>query len=166
MQISAIFATDSSGVIGRAGKVPWNIPEDMRWFRRHTLGKTLLMGRKTFDDIGKPLPRRVNIVASRSQSTFPSGVIRVGGIEEGIEYARESAVDELMVIGGAQIYSASFSLCSKLYRTTICDNFEGDTFFPLYEKEEWVVLEHSEILCEGRKVVFEILARRDLNRLR
>ena len=116
-------------VIGCRGRIPWHLPEDFRWFKRTTLGHVLVMGRRTFESIGRPLPGRETVVLSRSGFDFP-GVRTVASLDE-IDLAHEPR--EVFVCGGAQVYAAALPWCSDLFLTRLEMVVEGDTFFPPFE---------------------------------
>ena len=129
MLISLIVAMDQTGVIGRDNALPWHLPEDLKRFKAATLGKPVLMGRKTFESIGKPLPNRETIILSRSQFAFP-GVRTVSDLGQ-IDLAGETR--EVFICGGAQVYAQALPLCSDLYLTLVKREVEGDAFFPAFE---------------------------------
>ncbi|MDB6037391.1 MAG: Dihydrofolate reductase [Verrucomicrobiales bacterium] len=116
-------------VIGSEGKIPWHIPEDFKWFKKITTGNTILMGRKTFESIGRPLPNRVTIVLSRGGFNYP-GVRTVKALSE-IDLSRE--LGEVFVCGGAEVYRLTLPRCSDLYLTLVKREVVGDTFFPEFE---------------------------------
>ena len=140
MMLSLIVAAAENGVIGRDNALPWRLPEDLRYFRRMTVGKPVIMGRRTFESIGKALPERVNIVVSRSRKVLAPGVLVVSTLDEALAAARSAAtadVDEVVVIGGAQLYSAALPLARRIYLTEVHANIEGDTFLPPVDWGEW-----------------------------
>ncbi len=116
-------------VIGQHGKIPWHLPEDFKWFKKTTTGNVVVMGRKTFESIGKPLPNRETIVLSRSSFHHP-GVRTVGNIQE---IKPESEAGDVFICGGSQIYEQTLPLCSDLYLTLVKRTVEGDAFFPPFE---------------------------------
>ena len=116
-------------VIGRGNQIPWHLPEDFKWFKKMTTGNVIVMGRKTFESIGKPLPNRETIVVSRGGFSHP-GVRTVSSLEE-IELANE--VRDVFIAGGRQIYSQTLNRCSDLYLTLVKKEVEGDAFFPPFE---------------------------------
>ncbi len=143
MPLKAIAAMSANRVIGRAGKIPWHIPEDFKWFKKMTLGHAVLMGRKTFDSIGKPLRDRLNIVLSHGGNAIP-GVTTLASIDDlsSLDYT-----GEIFVIGGGQIYSATLPMCSDLYLSVVKVEAEGDVLFPAFEDEfefKAVLLRHPE----------------------
>jgi len=141
MRISLIAAVAANRVIGKDGGLPWRLPADLRFFRRMTLGKPLLMGRTTFLSLGKPLPGRTNIVISRGENTLPDGVCGADSIPRALEIAQAVAGEagEVMVIGGGQIYAQTLALAQTLYLTEIAAAAAGDTLFPEFALEDWRV---------------------------
>ena len=135
MIISLIAAMGKNNVIGNKGKLPWNLPADMKYFRDKTLGKPVIMGRKTFESIGKPLPERTNIIITHDQNYKAEGCIVVHSADEAIKAVEDA--EEVMVIGGSQIYKEFLPKANKMYLTIINNDFEGDTYFPEYKIEEW-----------------------------
>lgn len=135
MKLSLIAAMDANRLIGRNDALPWHLPADMQWFRRQTMGKPILMGRKTFDSIGKPLPGRTNLVLSRQPGLKIEGCTVVQSIEAAMKAVPDT--EEVMVIGGTQIYASLLSRADRLYLTHIQAAFEGDAWFPAYDESQW-----------------------------
>lgn len=129
-KISIIVAIAKNRTIGHGNKLLWNIPEDMKYFRETTRGHAVIMGRKTFESIGRPLPNRLNIVITRDQSFTAEGVTVCHSLEEALDLARQKEKDEVFVIGGAQIYKQALPFTDRLYLTVVHKDFEGDAFFP------------------------------------
>jgi dihydrofolate reductase len=125
----AIAAMSENRVIGRGSQIPWHLAEDFKWFKKMTTGQIIVMGRKTFESIGKPLPDRETIVLSRSQFSCP-GVRTVSDLNE-LDPAKETR--EVFICGGAQIYRQALPLCSDLYLTLVKRVVEGDALFPPFE---------------------------------
>ncbi|WP_437613397.1 type 3 dihydrofolate reductase [Erwinia sp. V71] len=132
--ISLIAALAADRVIGMENAMPWNLPADLAWFKRNTLNKPVIMGRLTWESIGRPLPNRLNIVVS-SQPGDAEGVTWVSSIEEALAAAGDA--EEIMVIGGGRIYAQLLARADRLYLTHIDAEVEGDTHFPDYEPDEW-----------------------------
>ena len=126
----AIAAMSENRVIGHGNKIPWHLPEDFKWFKKMTTGQVVVMGRRTFESIGKPLPNRETIVLSRGGFQFP-GVRTVADLGA-IDLANETR--EVFICGGAQIYEQALPLCSDLYLTLVKRMVEGDAFFPPFEE--------------------------------
>jgi len=121
-------------VIGQGGKIPWHLPEDFKWFKKMTTGQVVVMGRKTFESIGKPLPNRTTIILSRESFSHP-GARRTADLSQ-VDWADPAlAGREVFICGGAQIYAATLSLCSDLYLTLVKQMVDGDAFFPAFEDQ-------------------------------
>ncbi|CAE6879444.1 Key enzyme in folate metabolism. Catalyzes an essential reaction for de novo glycine and purine synthesis [Vibrio sp. B1REV9] len=133
MIISMIAAMADNRIIGKDNQMPWHLPADFAWFKRCTMGKPVVMGRKTYDSIGRPLPGRLNIVISRDASLSIEGVTTVTSIEQALEVA--GLVEEVMIIGGGAIYAACLPMANKLYVTHIEAEVEGDTQFPRWSND-------------------------------
>lgn len=131
-EICLIAAVSENRIIGRDNKLPWRIPEDLKRFKELTTGHPIIMGRKTFESIGRPLPDRTNIVVSANESFEAPGCIVCHSIGEAIKVAREKDQDKVFIIGGGKVYQGSIGLAQKLYLTVVEGEFEGDTFFPDY----------------------------------
>ncbi len=129
-------------VIGKDNSLPWNMPADMKRFKELTTGKPVIMGRKTFESIGKPLPDRTNIIMTRDENYKAEGCIVVHSVDEALKSAEGN--EEVMVIGGAQIYKEFFPRANKMYLTVIDNDFEGDVYFPEYNRDEWKETEREE----------------------
>jgi len=135
MKLSLIWAMDNNRLIGYNNALPWKLPADMAWFRKQTMNKPILMGRKTFDSIGKPLPGRTNIILTRQTDLNIEGCVVVQNLD-----AAKAAVpdaEEIMVIGGAEIYTLLLADADKLYITHIDDVFKGDAWFPAVDLSAW-----------------------------
>ena len=133
--ISFVLAAGRNDVIGKANGLPWHLPADLRYFKKVTLGHPIIMGRKTFDSVGKALPGRLNVVVTRSESFAPEGVIVLRSIEEALE--RDYACDEVFVVGGSEIFRQAMPRANRIYLTRIDHDFEGDTYFPKMNPDEW-----------------------------
>jgi dihydrofolate reductase len=136
-RIVLVAAVADNGVIGRDGDIPWRIPEDMRHFREVTTGSSVVMGRRTYESIGRPLPRRTNIVVTRTPGWSAEGVTVAASVDEALVAARGAAGD-VMVIGGAQIYRAVMDLADVQVITEVHQSPEGDTFYPSFDRSQWV----------------------------
>jgi len=161
MIISIIVAIGRNKVIGNKNTIPWKLPADMNYFRKMTIGKPVIMGRKTFESIGKPLPERTNIIITRDQNYKAEGCIVVHSVDEAIKAAEGSK--EAMVIGGSQIYKEFLPIANKMYITLIDADFNGDTYFPEYNIEEWeetVYEEHERDKDNQYNYTFLILRRK------
>lgn len=149
MIISAIWAMTRNRVIGADGDLPWNLPDDQRFFRRTTLGKPVIMGRKTFDEIGKPLPKRRNIVLSRGGFNAEGAEV-VTNLEAALALAASDTSEEAFIIGGAEIYALAWPRLDRLYMTLIDAELEGDTWFPDFDVTEWREVKRTEHLADER----------------
>lgn len=142
MIISLIWAMNDARVIGIENRLPWKLPADMQWFRRHTLGKPVIMGRSTFESFGaKPLPERLNIVVSQNNSYKPDGALVAGSLDDAIKQAGD--VDEIMVIGGSSIYEQMLPRADRLYMTIVHADVKGDAWFPIFDRDAWQIIEEE-----------------------
>ncbi len=160
MNISIIVAADENGVIGKDNRLPWRLPADLKNFRELTLGKPVLMGRKTYESIGKPLPGRLNIVITRGVGVAIEGCTVVNSLDDAIDAAGDA--EELMIIGGAEIYRESLALANRIYLTRVHTAVEGDTWFPDIDYDEWretSIEEHASDERNEHAYSFEILER-------
>lgn len=141
-ELAMIAAVAKNNVIGKDNELPWHIPEDLKWFKQHTMGKPMIMGRKTFESLGKPLSGRTHIVVSSNAEFKHDGVLMVDDLDSAIELgkkvAKEESASEVMIVGGGTIYSQALSKVNKIYRTLIDMEPEGDAFFPALGSE-WKV---------------------------
>lgn len=141
MGISMIWAMAQNGVIGRDNKLPWRLPRDMAFFKEQTINKTVLMGRKTWESFGgKSLPNRRNVVLTRDQRYQAEGAEVIHSLEEGLQLAKQ---EELMVIGGAEIYALFWPHADRLIVTRIEETFEGDTTFPKLDWNGWNIVSET-----------------------
>lgn len=136
MIVSLIWAMAEDRVIGADNALPWRLPADMKWFRRHTLGKPVVMGRRTFESFGgRPLPERTNIVVTRDRDYRAEGALVVHDIDAALAAAGDA--EEVMVIGGARFYAAMLPRADRLYVTLVHGRFEGDARFPKLDWSAW-----------------------------
>jgi dihydrofolate reductase len=135
MIISLIVAMGANRVIGKNNQIPWHLPADLKYFRKMTMGKPIIMGRKTYDSIGRSLSGRQNIVVTRNKDFVASGCSVVHSIGEALEVAEG---EEVMIIGGAQLYKQLLPRATRLYLTKIEADFSGDKCFPTISDEEWL----------------------------
>lgn len=145
-QVSAIAAMAKNRTIGQGNQLPWDYPEDMKFFREKTKGSVLIMGRKTFDSLGKPLPGRFHIVITRSPlKSEHSSVVYVQDLAAAMDIAREKVVSfgpEIFIAGGAEIYKMAMNTCDRIYLTVIDKEFPGDAFFPEVPAGQWSLTEN------------------------
>ncbi len=152
MKISLIVAMASNRVIGLNNQMPWHLSADLKRFKQITMGHPIIMGRKTFEAIGKPLPGRMNIIVSRNTSYQQEGCIVEDSVEAAIHYGCRLD-DEVFVIGGATLYEATLPMADNLYITLINQDFEGDTFFPEFDLNGWSAVEREDVI-DDEKVGF------------
>ncbi len=130
--VSIICAIDDEQAIGRENRLPWHIPSDLKRFKAITAGHPVIMGRKTFESIGRPLPKRLNIIITRDQQYTAEGCTVVHSLDEALEKAADRDSQEVFVIGGAEIFRQAVDYADKLYLTLVAGTHQGDTFFPDY----------------------------------
>lgn len=162
MKISIVVAVGSKNEIGANGDLLWRLPKDMQYFKEITYGHHVLMGRKTYESIPpkfRPLSGRVNIVVTRDLSKIFEGCKVVSSVEEGIKFAKDSEAEELMIIGGGEIYKSIFEKTDKIYLTQVEATFpNADVFFPKIKKEDWKIISNEKhIADEKHKFDFEFL---------
>lgn len=145
--LTAVVAAAENGTIGRAGGLPWHLPADLAHFKSKTLGRPIVMGRRTFDSIGRALPGRRNLVVTRRPLDVP-GVEAVPSVEEALR--RCAGEPEVAVIGGAQLYETTMPMIDRVYLTRVHADIEGDTFLPDLPAEEWVEIERVERPADER----------------
>jgi dihydrofolate reductase len=147
MTLSAIVAIDKNRVIGKDDDIPWYLPADLKYFKRRTLNHHIIMGRKTFESIGRPLPKRTNIVVTRNPFFVASNCLVAGSLQEAISLARNNGEDEAFIIGGGTIYEQAMPLIDRLYLTEVDTAVEnGEVFFPAVDPVVW-----SEVSSEAHQ---------------
>ncbi|MCD8339253.1 MAG: dihydrofolate reductase [Burkholderiales bacterium] len=151
-KVTIIVARSRNGVIGKDGKLPWKLSEDMKFFKEKTSGKPIVMGRKTWESIGRPLPNRQNIVITKNPDYEAQGAQVVRSLKEAMEVCR--AAQEIMVIGGASIYAQALPIADRAWITLIDSNYEGDAFFKELPKEEWELTWTEEHPTDGTSLGF------------
>jgi len=149
MHIAIVVAMSENRVIGLRNALPWRLPADLRHFRRVTLGKAVLMGRKTFESIGHPLEGRRNIVLSRDPHFRAGGCLIAPSLDEALAHA---GGDEVLVIGGASIYEQVLPRTERIYLTLVHAQVEGDTFFPSIDEDEWLTIARTDHPADERNV--------------
>ena len=142
MMVSIIVATDRNRLIGQNNELPWHLPADLKHFKAITMGKPMIMGRKTHESIGKPLPGRRNIVITRDRNFHAPGCIVTHSVEEALEAA--ASAEEVMVIGGAQLYEEILPKTDRIYLTRLDHEFEGDSWFPDWQHAQWKETERQD----------------------
>ncbi len=143
MRLSAIVAAASNRVIGAGNQLPWRLSADLARFKRLTMGHTLVMGRKTFESIGRPLPGRTFIVVTRQRDYAPQGVTVAHSVDEALTLAGARGDDEVFIAGGADLYAQTMDRWDRLYLTRIARDFPGDTFFPEVDLSGWRLVEQE-----------------------
>ena len=153
MKLSMIVATAQNRVIGRDNALPWYLPNVLKYFKQTTLGKPVIMGRKTYESIGKPLPGRTNIVITRQTDYLPEGVKVVHSVAEARDLAESVCLidgqEEAMIMGGAEIYTLALPDADRLYLTEVHADVDGDAYFPEYDKTEWQEISREDFSAEG-----------------
>lgn len=161
-QVTLVVAVADNGIIGARGGMPWHLPADLRHFKQVTLGKPVLMGRRTWDSIGRALPGRRNLVLTRDAEWRGEGAERVSSLDEALAIAEAAGAEELMVIGGAAVYRLALARARRIYLTRIHAAPEGDTRFPDLDPDEWEEVAHRERLADERNahdLTFVVLER-------
>jgi dihydrofolate reductase len=148
MLISIITAMDENQLIGKDNGLPWKIPADLQFFKKVTMSKPIIMGRKTFESIGRPLPGRQNIIITRDKSFSAEGCEIAFSIDKAIELAADA--EEIMIIGGANIYQQFLPICDRLYLTQVKGEFEGDAWFPEIDDSQWQGIEKEDHKADER----------------
>ena len=143
MTLSLIVAMAENGVIGRGDALPWRIPEDLKHFKSITMGKPIIMGRRTWDSLGRILPGRPHIVLSRDPNFAVDGVSSAHSLEDALTIAESLTEHEIMIIGGAEIYRAALCYVHRIYLTEIHRSISGDTFFPRFNRDSWIEMERQ-----------------------
>lgn len=139
--ISIIVAIARNGVIGAGNSLIWHISEDLRRFKAITIGHPVVMGRKTYESIGRPLPNRTNVVITRQSDFKAEGCIVVHSLQEAIQRFAEN--EEVFIIGGGQIYAEALPLAKRIYLTEVDADYEGDTYFPQWDRSSWQLIEQE-----------------------
>ena len=142
MKLSLIVAMDNNGVIGANGDLPWQLSADLQNFKKITMGKPIVMGRKTHESIGRPLPGRENIILTRDSNYQAEGCTVFQSLNEIFKHCKD--VEEVMITGGAEIYKHTLEQVSHLYLTEVHTEIEGDTFFPEFDKGDWLEIERKD----------------------
>jgi dihydrofolate reductase len=148
MKISLIAALTDDGVIGRDGKIPWHISEDLKRFKAKTMGHPVIMGRKTFESIvaslGKPLPGRTNVIITRNKEYRPVGTLVFGSLHDALMYLRSRREPQVFIIGGGEIYRDAIERADEMLLTFVHEKYEGDTFFPKFDAAQWEEISHED----------------------
>ena len=145
--ISFIVAASENNVIGKGNKLPWCLPTDMRYFKNVTWGMPVIMGRKSFESLGKALKGRANIVVTKNKEWKAEDVQVVSSIDQAITFAAQTDAKEIFIIGGAEIFRSALPSADRIYLTLVHGNFDGDAFFPELEEDEWELISNRD--CEA-----------------
>ena len=142
--ISLIVAAAENNAIGKNNQLLWHLPNDLKFFKNTTWGMPVIMGRKTFESVNKPLPGRFNIVITRQADWKAEGVMVASDLQDALKKAAETNCKEFFIIGGGEIYKQAFQLADKIYLTRVHTEIEGDTFFPEVKETEWQLKENHD----------------------
>jgi dihydrofolate reductase len=142
--ISLVVAAAKNNAIGKDNKLLWHLPNDLKFFKNVTWGLPVVMGRKSFDSLGKPLAGRKNIIITRQNDWHVEGTIRVKSLEEAIDVVKGMDVKEMMVLGGGEIYSQIFGKAKRIYMTRVDAELEADTYFPVIDPKEWKLVSEKD----------------------
>ncbi|MEO6539413.1 MAG: dihydrofolate reductase [Ferruginibacter sp.] len=137
MTISLVVAAAENNSIGKNNQLLWHLPNDLKFFKNTTWGMPVIMGRKTFESVNKPLPARFNIVITRQQGWKAEGVIVAAGLQDALRKAADTNCNEAFVIGGGEIFTQSMDIADKIYMTRVHADIDGDTFFPAIDESKW-----------------------------
>jgi len=165
MIISIIVAMDEQRGIGKEGRLPWHLSADLKRFKSLTMGHYLIMGRKTFESIGRPLPGRTMIIITRNRSYAAEGCLIAASLKAAMAIAEERGESEAFIAGGGEIFTQALPLADRIYLTLVHAVVEADVFFPEYEPKEWIEAEHSYHLADERNqfpLTFKVLERINL----
>lgn len=155
--ISLIFAMDQNRLIGKDNQLPWHLPADLQYFKKVTMGKPIVMGRKTFDSIGRVLPGRENVIVTRNRSYTNDNCTVLHSVDEVKQFA-EASEQEVFIIGGAEIFKEILPVADRLYITEIQESFEGDTYFPAIDEKKWKLVSSTPgIVDEKNKYVHQYI---------
>lgn len=157
MKISIIVALTKNNVIGSKNKLLWNIPEDLKRFKNLTTGHHILMGRKTFESIGRILPNRTNIILSKHEVIKIPNAFVFNNLSKAIKFAKDRGENELFIIGGGMIYKECLPLVDKIYITKINDQYEGDVYFPKINYKDWTQIFNEKHLDNNPSFEYSIL---------
>ncbi|MEQ1553340.1 MAG: dihydrofolate reductase [Ferruginibacter sp.] len=150
--VSIIVATSLNNAIGKANAMLWHLPEDFKFFKNTTWGMPIIMGRKTFESIGKALPGRTNIIITSSKNWQINDTIAVANINEAIKTAEATNAKEIFITGGGEIYIQAMPKANKIYRTLVHTNIDGDTFFPKIDETVWVKTFEKNVAADEKNV--------------
>lgn len=150
MIISLIVAASTNNAIGKNNQLLWHLPNDLKFFKNTTWGMVVIMGRKTYESVNKPLPGRINIVVTRQAGWTAEGTITAVDLKDAISKAEETNCKEIFVIGGGEIYKQAILLADKIYITRVHAELEGDTFFPVINESEWSLVSNEDFPADEK----------------
>ncbi len=150
MRIALIAAAAQNGVIGRDNQLPWRLPDEFRHFKQTTAGHHVIMGRRTWESRGTPLPKRTNIVVTSQSDYSAPGAIVVSSLAEALRVAEDAGEDEAFVIGGTRMYAEALAIADRLYLTRVHASFDGDAVFPSFDESLWREVERREHAVDDR----------------
>ena len=150
MTISLIVAATENNAIGKNNQLLWHLPNDLKFFKNTTWGMPVIMGRKTFESVNKPLPGRFNIVITRQTGWKADGVIVAADLQEALQKAAETNCNEAFVIGGGEIYKQAMEIADKIYLTRVHAEIDGDTFFPAIDEHAWLLTRKEEFTANEK----------------
>ena len=150
MTVSLIVAAAENNAIGKNNQLLWHLPNDLKFFKNTTWGMPVIMGRKTFESVNKPLPGRFNIVITRQAGWQADGVIVATDLNDAIQKGAETNCSEIFIIGGGEIYKQAFEMAEKIYLTRVHTEIGGDTFFPAIDEHAWLLTHKEEFLADEK----------------
>ena len=163
MKVSLIVAASENNAIGKNNQLLWHLPNDLKFFKNTTWGMPVIMGRKTFEAVNKPLPGRFNIVITRQQGWNADGVIVAKDINDALQKASETNCKEIFIIGGGEIYKQAMEMADKIYLTRVHANIDGDTFFPVVDENKWQLTSNQEFAADEKHAFaysFQVLTKK------
>ena len=161
MIISQIVAVSTNGVIGKDNDLIWRLSSDLKYFKKVTTGHHIIMGRKNYESIGRPLPNRTSVIITRNKDYQADGCVIVNSLSEALNVARDNGETEACIIGGGEIYNMSLAITDKVYLTEVHEEFEGDTYYPALDKSKWKEVSRDSFKADDKNahdysfVVFE-----------
>lgn len=150
MITSIIVAASENNVIGKDNRLPWHLPADLKYFKNTTWAMPIIMGRRTFESIGKPLPGRHNIVITRNKDYNADGATVVGNLNDAVKAAESNDVNEFFIIGGAELFNTTMDQAQRIYLTRVHATIDGDVFFPALNKEEWELVSEKKMEADEK----------------
>ena len=159
MRLSILVATAKNRVIGKNNALPWHLPADLKHFKALTMGHPIIMGRKTYESIGRLLSGRTNVIVTRQKAYQVAGAITANSIDDALKVCQAGVEgnDEVFLIGGAELYRQTLELCDRIYVTEIQQDFDGDTFFPAFSMEEWKEIAREKHFSEDSKLDYHFV---------